>query len=67
LDSGFGLNLWLAYKLMSTGIDIWKPMMVPAIAILLLSFGIGILWLVLGVILAGQSGWQTSTLPVASA
>ncbi len=63
---GFVFSTWLEQQISISGIDPWDPMTVPAIAIVLLSFSIGILWMVLGGILAQNPGWRTSNRPPAS-
>jgi hypothetical protein len=63
---GFVFSSWLEQQISISGIDPWDPMTIPAIAIVLLSFSIGILWMVLGGILARNQGWQTSNHPPAS-
>jgi hypothetical protein len=68
LQAGLGFSVWLIYYLTSIrGIDPWNPMTVPAIAILVLVFSIGILWIAIGAILAQNPGWETSNPPPASA
>jgi tryptophan-rich sensory protein len=66
---GFGTSLGLLYYLATVrGIDPWNPTTIPAVAVMLLPFPIGILWMVLGAILAGEAaGLETSNHPSASA
>jgi hypothetical protein len=61
---GFGISGWLAY---STTSDPWHPMTIFASAMLFFIFAIGIFWMVLGAIIAGNPGWQISNDPSASA
>jgi len=66
LQIGLVFSAWLEQQIATSGIDPWDPMTVPAIAIVLLSFSIGLLWMVLGGILAQNPGLQTSDSPPAS-
>lgn len=67
LHAGFGTCFWLLYLLMAKGVNAWNPMSAPVNGVLFFSFAMGILWLVLGAILAGQSSLQTSEHPAAPA
>lgn len=69
LQVGFSISLWLVYYLAAIrGIDPWNPTTILAITYMLLTLPIGILWMALGAILAGEAaGLQTSNHPPASA
>lgn len=69
LQIGFSISLWLVYYLAAIkGIDPWNPTTILAITYMLLTLPIGILWMALGAILAGDAaGLQTSNHPPASA
>lgn len=69
LKIGFSISVWLLYYLTANkGIDPWEPTTIPAFGFMLLPFPIGILWMVLGAILAGDAaGLQTSEHPSAPA
>ena len=64
---GFVFSAWLEQQISISGIDAWDPITLPAIALVLLTLSIGILWIVLGAILAKNPGWQDSNQPPASA
>ena len=57
---GLSISVWLAY---STTSDPYHPMTILAGAMLFFIFSIGILWMVLGAILAVNPGWQVSNPP----
>ena len=69
LQFGFSISLWLVYYLAAIkGIDPWNPTTILAITYMLLTLPIGMLWMALGAILAGDAaGLQTSNHPPASA
>lgn len=64
---GLAFSFWLEYQMSLRGIDAWNPTTLPAILIILLTPSIGIFWMILGAILAGDAGLQTSNHPPASA
>lgn len=64
LQIGMSLSIWLMYSLAA---DPWNPMSVGAIAALLMAFCIGILWVLLGGILAQDAALQDSGPPPAAA
>jgi hypothetical protein len=63
---GFVFSARLEQQISISGIDPWNPLTVPAIALVFLSFSIGILWMVLGGILAKNPGRQNSNQPQTS-
>ena len=64
---GFVFSVRLEQQITISGINPWDPMTLPAIALVLLTFSIGILWMALGAILAQNPGRQISNQPPASA
>lgn len=68
LNIGYFICMWLLYYLtVFREIDPWNPTTIPALGYMLLTFPIGILWMVMSAILAGDAvGLQSSNQPPAS-